>query len=67
MLGGWRIIKTMGFRLTRLELVNDFVAETSAGFAILVASFLGIPLSTTHTINTAIMGVGALAFANLEW
>lgn len=58
-LGGWRIIKTMGFKLTRLEPVNGFAAESSASFTILLASFLGIPLSTTHTINTAIMGVGA--------
>jgi len=57
--GGWRIIRTMGFRLTHLEPVNGFAAETSAGIAIIIASFLGIPLSTTQTINTAIMGVGA--------
>jgi len=57
--GGWRIIKTMGFRLTQLEPVNGFAAESSASFAILLASSLGIPLSTTHTINTSIMGVGA--------
>lgn len=59
MVGGWRIVKTMGFRLTHLEPVHGFVAESSAGLAITLASFLGIPLSTTHTINTAIMGVGA--------
>lgn len=57
--GGWRIIKTMGFKLTRLEPVHGFAAETSAGAAITLASALGIPLSTTHTINIAIMGVGA--------
>ncbi|HJX70202.1 MAG TPA: inorganic phosphate transporter [Dehalococcoidia bacterium] len=57
--GGWRIIRTMGFKLTKLEPVNGFAAESSAGFAITLASFFGIPLSTTHTINTAIMGVGA--------
>ncbi len=57
--GGWRIIRTMGFRLTKLEPVNGFAAETSAGLAIVIASFLGIPLSTTQTINTAIMRVGA--------
>jgi PiT family inorganic phosphate transporter len=49
----------MGFGVTRLEPVNGFAAESSASLAILWASFLGIPLSTTHTINTAIMGVGA--------
>ncbi|MFQ5898063.1 MAG: anion permease [Candidatus Methylomirabilia bacterium] len=57
--GGWRIIRTMGLRLTKLESVHGFAAETSAAFAIELASRLGIPLSTTHTINTAIMGVGA--------
>jgi len=57
--GGWRIIRTMGFKLTKLEPVNGFAAETSAGLSILLASSLGIPLSTTHTINIAIMGVGA--------
>ena len=59
LLGGWRIIKTMGFRLTRLEPVNGFAAESAASFAILLSSFFGIPLSTTHAINTSIMGVGA--------
>lgn len=57
--GGWRIIKTMGFKLTRLEPVHGFAAETSAAASIMLASSLGIPLSTTHTINIAIMGVGA--------
>jgi len=57
--GGWRIMRTMGFKLTKLEPVNGFAAESSAGLAITLASLFGIPLSTTHTINTAIMGVGA--------
>jgi PiT family inorganic phosphate transporter len=66
--GGWRIIRTMGFKLTKLEPVNGFAAETSAGLAITLASFLGIPLSTTHTINTAIMGVGATKrFSAVRW
>ena len=66
--GGWRIIRTMGFRLTKLEPVNGFAAETSAGLAITLASFLGIPLSTTQTINTAIMGVGATRrFSAVRW
>ena len=66
--GGWRIIRTMGFRLTKLEPVNGFAAETSAGLAIIIASFLGIPLSTTQTINTAIMGVGATRrFSAVRW
>ena len=57
--GGWRIIRTMGARITRLEPVHGFAAETAASTAILFASRFGIPLSTTHTIGTAIMGVGA--------
>ncbi len=66
--GGWRIIRTMGFRLTHLEPVNGFAAETSAGLAIIIASFLGIPLSTTQTINTAIMGVGTTRrFSAVRW
>lgn len=57
--GGWRIIKTMGLRLTKLEPVHGFAAETAAGFTIMGASWFGIPLSTTHTISTTIMGVGS--------
>ncbi|MDO8687723.1 MAG: inorganic phosphate transporter [Dehalococcoidales bacterium] len=57
--GGWRIIRTMGFGITKLEPVNGFAAESSAALAILLASRFGIPLSTTHTIGTSIMGVGA--------
>jgi PiT family inorganic phosphate transporter len=58
-LGGWRIIRTMGTSLTRLEPVNGFAAEAAASASILLGSRFGIPLSTTHTIGTAIMGVGA--------
>lgn len=58
-IGGWRIIRTMGLRLTKLEPVHGFCAETAAAITIESASQFGIPLSTTHTINTAIMGVGA--------
>lgn len=58
-IGGWRIIRTMGVRITKLEPVQGFAAETSAALVIELASRLGIPLSTTHTISTAIMGVGA--------
>jgi PiT family inorganic phosphate transporter len=57
--GGWRIIHTLGGRMTRLEPVHGFAAETGAAAVIELASRLGIPLSTTHTIGTAIMGVGA--------
>ena len=58
-LGGWRIIKTMGMRLVKLEPHHGFAAETGAALVIEVASRFGIPLSTTHTINTSIMGVGS--------
>ncbi len=57
--GGWRIIHTMGFKITKLEPVNGFAAESAGSLAILLASRFGIPLSTTHTIGTSIMGVGA--------
>jgi PiT family inorganic phosphate transporter len=52
-------MRTLGFRLTKLEPVNGFAAETSSSLAILLASHFGIPLSTTHCITTSIMGVGA--------
>ena len=58
-IGGFRIIRTLGVRVTKLETVHGFAAETSAGITIELASRLGIPLSTTHTITTSIMGVGA--------
>ena len=59
MTGGGKIIKTLGMKLTRLEPQHGFAAETAAATSIEVASRFGIPLSTTHTISTAIMGVGA--------
>ncbi len=57
--GGWRIIHTMGARITKLQPVNGFAAETGAATAILVATHFGIPVSTTHAITGAIVGVGA--------
>jgi PiT family inorganic phosphate transporter len=57
--GGYRIIKTMGMRITLLKPVNGFVAETTAGAVIEIATRLGIPISTTHAISGAILGVGA--------
>jgi PiT family inorganic phosphate transporter len=67
-LGGWRIIRTMGSKITRLEPAQGFAAETAASVAILTASRFGIPLSTTHTIGTAIMGVGATRrFSAVNW
>ncbi len=66
--GGWRIIRTMGFKITKLEPVNGFAAETSGSIAILLASPFGIPLSTTHCIGTSIMGVGATKrFSAVRW
>jgi PiT family inorganic phosphate transporter len=58
-LGGWRIIKTIGMKLTKLTSWQGFAAETAASLTILGASTFGIPLSTTHTITTSIVGVGA--------
>jgi PiT family inorganic phosphate transporter len=58
-LGGWRIVKTMGSRITRLRPFGGFCAETAGGITLLLASRLGIPVSTTHTITGAIVGVGA--------
>ena len=67
-IGGWRIVKTMGLRLTKLEPVHGFAAETAAAATIELATRLGIPLSTTHTINTAIVGVGATRrFSAVRW
>jgi len=58
-LGGWRIIRTLGMRVTHLETYQGFAAETAAATTLAVTARFGIPLSTTHTIGTAIMGVGA--------
>jgi PiT family inorganic phosphate transporter len=57
--GGWRIIKTMGSKITKLQPVGGFAAETGAAVAILTATSLGVGISTTHTITGAIVGVGA--------
>ncbi len=66
--GGWRIIRTMGFKITKLEPVNGFAAESSGSIAILLASAFGIPLSTTHCIGASIMGVGATRrFSAVRW
>jgi len=57
--GGWRIVKTMGSKITRLTPVQGFCAETGGAITLFMATELGIPVSTTHTITSAIMGVGA--------
>ncbi|MBU1743430.1 MAG: inorganic phosphate transporter [Proteobacteria bacterium] len=59
MFGGWRIVKTMGMRITKLAPIGGFAAETSGATTVIGASLLGIPVSTTHTITGAIVGVGA--------
>jgi PiT family inorganic phosphate transporter len=59
MAGGWRIIRTMGNKMIKLKPIHGFAAETSAATVILTASHFGIPVSTTHIISTAIMGVGS--------
>lgn len=66
--GGWRIIKTLGHKLVKLHPIHGFAAETSAASVILAASSLGIPVSTTHNISSAIMGVGtAKRFNAIRW
>ena len=57
--GGWRIIRTMGHKMVKLQPIHGFAAETSAALIIHCASTIGVPLSTTHVISTSIMGVGA--------
>jgi PiT family inorganic phosphate transporter len=59
LLGGWRIVHTMGSRITRLRPVHGFCAETGGAMSVFLASFLGVPVSTTHVITGSIAGVGA--------
>ena len=66
--GGWRIIKTLGHKLVKLHPIHGFAAEASAASVITLASSLGIPVSTTHNISSAIMGVGtAQRFNAIKW
>jgi len=66
--GGWRIIRTLGHRMVKLQPVHGFAAETTAALIIQGASVYGIPLSTTHVISTSIMGVGAAKrFTGVKW
>ena len=58
--GGWRIVKTMGQRITKLKPVDGFCAETGGGLTLFMTAALGIPVSTTHTITGAIVGVGSV-------
>ncbi|MCK9399888.1 MAG: inorganic phosphate transporter [Bacteroidales bacterium] len=67
-LGGWRIVKTMGMKLTKLKPVHGFCAETAGAFTIFLATKLGIPISTTHTIAGSIIGVGSTTnLAGIKW
>lgn len=66
--GGWRIIRTLGVRMVHLQSYEGFSAETGAASVIEIASRLGVPVSTTHTIGTSIMGVGsARRFSGVKW
>jgi PiT family inorganic phosphate transporter len=66
--GGWRIVKTMGYKITKLRPVHGFAAETAGAATILGASALGIPVSTTHIICTSIMGVGTtMGASTVKW
>jgi inorganic phosphate transporter, PiT family len=66
--GGWRIVKTMGYKITKLRPVHGFAAETAGASTIIGASLLGIPVSTTHIICTSIMGVGTtMGISTVKW
>lgn len=66
--GGWRIVKTMGMRITKLKPVSGFCSDTASAFTLALATNLGIPVSTTHTVTGAIIGVGSLnGFSAVRW
>ena len=66
--GGWRIVKTMGMKITKLKPVNGFCAETAGAITLFGSTYLGIPVSTTHTITGAIIGVGATnKLSGIKW
>lgn len=66
--GGWRIVRTMGAKITKLQPYGGFCAETAAAISLFAATFAGIPVSTTHTITGAIVGVGAARrFSAVRW
>lgn len=68
MSGGWRIVKTMGHKISKLKPVDGFCAESGAAATLFVASSMGVPVSTTHTITGAIMGVGTMKrFSAVKW
>ena len=66
--GGWRIVKTMGTKIVKLQPVGGFCAETAGAATLFFATFTGIPVSTTHTITGSIVGVGsAKRFSAVKW
>lgn len=66
--GGWRIVRTMGMKITKLQPVGGFCAETGGALTLFAATALGIPVSTTHTITGSIMGVGSVTkFSAVRW
>jgi PiT family inorganic phosphate transporter len=68
MFGGWRIVKTMGQKITKLKPVGGFCAETGGAMTLFLATMLGVPVSTTHTITGAIVGVGSVQRASaVRW
>jgi len=67
-LGGWKIIRTLGMRIVKLEPVHGFAAETGAAAILMVTAHIGLPVSTTHTITSSVMGVGAVnRFSAVRW
>jgi PiT family inorganic phosphate transporter len=68
MTGGWRIVQTMGMRITKLTPIGGFCAETSGAASLFLATALGVPVSTTHTITGAIVGTGSVRkFSAVRW
>lgn len=66
--GGWRIVKTMGMKITKLKPVSGFCSDTASAITLATATMLGIPVSTTHTVTGAIIGVGSLnGFSAVRW
>ena len=66
--GGWRIVRTMGMKITKLKPMSGFCAETSSALTLFLANFLGIPVSTTHTITGSIVGVGSIhGYRAVRW
>jgi PiT family inorganic phosphate transporter len=66
--GGWRIVRTMGMKITKLKPVGGFCAETAGAFTLFMATHMGVPVSTTHTITGSIIGVGATTnLSGIKW